>query len=53
MRFNGGEHNEKVKYYHSTTGKTFEGDIISDREKDILRLINQGMDSPEIAETLF
>jgi DNA-binding CsgD family transcriptional regulator len=53
MRFSCGEHSEKITYYHSSTGKTFEGDIISDREKDILRLINQGMDSPEIAETLF
>jgi DNA-binding CsgD family transcriptional regulator len=53
MRFSYGENNEHIKYYHSESGKTFEGDIISDREKDILRLINQGMDSPEIAETLF
>jgi DNA-binding CsgD family transcriptional regulator len=53
MRFSSGEHNENIKYYHSQSGKSFEGDIISDREKDILRLINQGMDSPEIAETLF
>jgi DNA-binding CsgD family transcriptional regulator len=53
MRFSSGEHSENIKYYTSSTGKTFEGDIISDREKDILRLINQGMDSPEIAETLF
>ena len=53
MRFSCGENSEKISYYHSSSGKTFEGDIISDREKDILRLINQGMDSPEIAETLF
>jgi DNA-binding CsgD family transcriptional regulator len=53
MRFSCGENSENVKYYHSSTGKTFEGDIVSDREKDILRLINKGMDSPEIAETLF
>lgn len=53
MRFSSGEHSEKITYYHSSTGKTFEGDIISDREKDILRLINQGMDSTEIADKLF
>lgn len=53
MWFSCGDNNEKVKYYHSSTGKTFEGDIISDREKDILRLINQGMESQEIAESLF
>lgn len=53
MRFSSGEHSENIKYYHSSTGKTFEGDIVSDREKDILRLINQGMESQEIAKTLF
>ena len=53
MRFSCGESAECVKYYHSSTGKSVEGDIISDREKDILRLINQGMDSPEIAEKSF
>lgn len=53
MRFSCGKNAECIKYYHSTSGKTFEGDIVSDREKEILRLINQGMESPEIAETLF
>jgi DNA-binding CsgD family transcriptional regulator len=52
MRFTYGEHSEKVKYYHSDIGKAFDGDILSDREKDILRLIQQGFDSPEIADKL-
>ncbi len=53
MRFSYGEYPQKIKHYHSSIGKTVEGDILSDREKDILRLIHQGMDSPEIAEKLF
>jgi DNA-binding CsgD family transcriptional regulator len=52
MRFTYGEYPQKVKYYHSGIGKAFDSDIISDREKDILRLIYEGMDSPEIAEKL-
>jgi DNA-binding CsgD family transcriptional regulator len=52
MRFSSGENNEKVKYYHSSMGKIVEGDVISDREKDILKLIQLGLDSPEIADKL-
>jgi DNA-binding CsgD family transcriptional regulator len=51
-RFTYGENNQHVKYYHSELGRSNESDILSDREKDILRLINQGLDSPEIAEKL-
>ncbi|MES2519459.1 MAG: LuxR C-terminal-related transcriptional regulator [Bacteroidota bacterium] len=53
MRYSYGENPQKVKYYHSSFGKTFEGDILSEREKDILRLIQDGLDSNEIAEKLF
>jgi DNA-binding CsgD family transcriptional regulator len=53
MRFSYGAYPQKVKHYHSSIGKTVEGDILSDREKDILRLIHQGLDSPEIADKLF
>ncbi|MEA5459082.1 LuxR C-terminal-related transcriptional regulator [Arcicella sp. LKC2W] len=53
MRYTYGENFSKVKYYDSATKKTYEGDILSDREKDILRLIQEGQDSNEIAETLF
>jgi DNA-binding CsgD family transcriptional regulator len=52
MRFAYGEYPQKVKHYHSEIGKAVDGDILSDREKDILRLIYQGIDSPEIAEKL-
>jgi DNA-binding CsgD family transcriptional regulator len=52
MRFSYGESPQKVKYYHSDIGKATDGDILSDREKDILRLIYAGIDSPEIAKKL-
>lgn len=52
MRFSCGEDSSIIRYYHSESGKTFDGDILSDREKDILLLIQQGHDSPHIAEEL-
>ena len=52
-RYTYGNDSQKVKYYHSSLGKTVEGDIISEREKDILRLIQQGFESAEIAQKLF
>ncbi len=52
MRFSYGLAPQKVKYYHSDIGKATEGDILSDREKDILRLIYEGIDSAEIAKKL-
>lgn len=51
-RFSYGENNQQVKYYHSSMGRSTDSDIISDREKDVLRLIQQGLDSPEIADKL-
>lgn len=53
MRYSYGEGSQKVKYYHSETEKTIEGDILTDREKEILRLIQEGKDSNEIAKILF
>jgi DNA-binding CsgD family transcriptional regulator len=52
MRFSYGDSPQKIKYYHSDIGKATDGDILSDREKDILRLIYEGVDSPEIADRL-
>ena len=52
MRFTYGESPQKVKYYHSGIGKSFDNDILSEREKEILILIYEGMDSPEIAQKL-
>jgi DNA-binding CsgD family transcriptional regulator len=37
----------------STDNKNHDSDIISDREKDVLKLITQGLESKEIAEKLF
>lgn len=51
-RYAYGTDGQKVKYYHSSIGKAVDGDIVSDREKDILKLIQQGLDSPEIADKL-
>lgn len=51
-RYAYGDDCQKVKYYHSSVGKAVDGDIVSDREKDILKLIQQGLDSPEIADKL-
>jgi DNA-binding CsgD family transcriptional regulator len=45
-----------VKYIHhlsSTDGKDMAQDIISDREKDTLRLLAKGMESKEIGKELF
>jgi DNA-binding CsgD family transcriptional regulator len=53
MRYATGKNSECVKYYHSEGNKSFEGDILSDREKDILRLVQEGLDSNEIADKLF
>jgi DNA-binding NarL/FixJ family response regulator len=51
-RYSYGENNQQVKYYHSAMGRSTDSDIISDREKDVLRLIQHGLDSPEIADKL-
>jgi DNA-binding CsgD family transcriptional regulator len=45
---------EKQRHHlFSTNNKNIPYDIISDREKDVLRLIAQGMESKEIGENLF
>ncbi|MBL7815922.1 MAG: helix-turn-helix transcriptional regulator [Saprospiraceae bacterium] len=40
-------------YYSSADKKTHYQDIVSEREKDVLRLIMDGLESKEIAQTLF
>lgn len=47
---NSGQH---IACYHSLTKENLYADIISDREKDVLRLIADGLSSKEIAERLF
>lgn len=48
-----GENNEHKFYFTSNQKKEFDQDIISDREKDVLRLIAKGLESKEIANQLF
>jgi DNA-binding NarL/FixJ family response regulator len=53
LRIETGENKENVNHLISTDKKNQQQDIISPREKDVLRLIAQGMESKEIAEKLF
>jgi DNA-binding CsgD family transcriptional regulator len=53
IRYTYGSKPQKVKYYHSQIGKYFDHDILSEREIEILKLIEKGLDSKEIAEKLF
>jgi DNA-binding CsgD family transcriptional regulator len=47
-----GLHEKQTHHLFSTDKKDIRNDIISEREKDVLRLIAQGMESKEIAQTL-
>lgn len=49
FRINGTE----IYSFHHSDKKFFEGSILSDREKEVLRLVEQGKESKEIAELLF
>jgi DNA-binding CsgD family transcriptional regulator len=53
MRAEFGLTDKQRHHLFSTNNKNIPYDIISDREKDVLRLIAQGMESKEIGETLF
>jgi DNA-binding CsgD family transcriptional regulator len=53
MRAEFGLHVKQRHHLFSTNNKNIAYDIISDREKDVLRLIAQGMESKEIGENLF
>jgi DNA-binding CsgD family transcriptional regulator len=53
LRMKSGENNEFTNHFTSKEKKNVPKDIISKREKEILRLISEGMESKEIAETLF
>jgi DNA-binding CsgD family transcriptional regulator len=44
-----GENEKKVFVYHSNDDRTFEQEIISDREKEVLDYISQGLDTKQIA----
>jgi DNA-binding CsgD family transcriptional regulator len=47
------EANANKFYYHSKEKKDFKLDILSDREKQVLKLIAEGKQSKEIAQELF
>lgn len=53
MRMSFGPNNEFVRTYHSATGEYSTRDLLSTREKEILRYIAEDMDSKEIADRLF
>jgi DNA-binding CsgD family transcriptional regulator len=53
MRASFGLNEKQTHHLISTDKKNNPYDIISEREKDVLRLIAQGMESKEIGETLF
>ncbi len=53
IRYSYGSKPQKVKYFHSQNGKYFDHDVLSEREIEILKLIEKGMDSKEIADKIF
>ena len=53
IRYSYGSKPQKVKYYHSQIGKYFDHDILSEREIEILKLIEKGLETKEIAEKIF
>ena len=53
FRFSHIDETEKVMVYHDGIKEVFKGDIISPREKEILKLIIDGKSTDEIADSLF
>jgi DNA-binding CsgD family transcriptional regulator len=53
MRAEFGLNEKQTHYFSSQYYKSYPYDIISDREKDVLKLIIEGMESKEIGEVLF
>lgn len=47
-----GEENKKVFVYYSNEDKTVENDIISEREREVLQHISQGLDTKHIARMM-
>lgn len=48
-----GDQGEKIAHYHSVGPSSKSHDIISEREKDVLRLIASGKSSRQVADDLF
>jgi DNA-binding CsgD family transcriptional regulator len=53
IRLSYGEQNEFVQTFHSDTKEHSKNDLLSDREKEVLRLIAEDLDTKEIAQKLF
>ncbi len=53
IRLSYGEHNEFVQTFHSDTKEYNKHDLLSAREKDVLRLIAEDLATKEIADRLF
>lgn len=46
------ENSKKIFVYYSNENKTVENDVISEREREVLQHISQGLDTKQIAEKL-
>jgi DNA-binding CsgD family transcriptional regulator len=53
IRLSYGEQNEFVQTYHSETKESSKNDLLSVREKEVLLLISEDLDTKEIAQKLF
>lgn len=53
IRLTYGQQKEKVQAFHSFTKETTKGDLLTQREKEILKLISEDMDTKTIAGELF
>ncbi|MBA4850707.1 response regulator transcription factor [Emticicia sp. BO119] len=47
-----GREEKKISVYHSNEDKTAEQEILSEREKEVLKYINQGLNTKQIADVL-
>jgi DNA-binding CsgD family transcriptional regulator len=53
IRYSYGNKPQKIKYHHSVGNKSYDHDILSEREIEILSLIADGHESKDIADKLF
>lgn len=53
IRLSYGQNNELLQTFHSDSNETAKGDLLSQREKEILKLIAEDLETKEIATKLF
>ncbi len=53
IRLSYGEQNEFIQTFHSDTRESSKNDLLSAREKEVLMLISEDLDTKEIADRLF